>query len=179
MEYCDRGDLEQFLERFRDSNTRVPEHKIWRLFLQLATALHHIHKKKIVHADLKPSNILLTSKRDDVKLADFGISDVLSKNYNLIHAQKGSLRYMSPEILGGEGAFNEKTDVWALGCILHEMLTLKPTFHATSEEALVNKIKDGFIPKIVLRDVSPDLTHLYYTCLNRSVEARPTMEEIL
>lgn len=97
--------------------------------------MHYIHRKKVVHADLKPSNILLTRKDYEVKLADFGISEALSKNYGLIHEAKGSLRYMSPEVLSGE-PFNEKTDVWALGCILHELITLKAAFHESTEEAL-------------------------------------------
>ena len=61
------------------------------------------------------------------------------------------MRYMSPEALGGE-PFNEKTDVWALGCILHEMITLKPSFHAGSEEGLIDKIRKGNIPRIMQKD---------------------------
>ena len=85
MEYCDRGDLEQHIKLTLKASTVIPESKIWKLLLQTAAALYYIHRKKIVHVDMKPSNILLHGKNLDVKLADFGISEALDKNYGIIH----------------------------------------------------------------------------------------------
>ena len=58
----------------------IPEFRLWKFFIQMRVALNYIHKKNIIHGDLKPQNILLSGKDYDVKLADFGISQALSEN---------------------------------------------------------------------------------------------------
>ncbi len=80
----------------------------------------------IVHGDLKPSNVLIGTNYD-LKLTDFGISRILTKNYGYVFDQSGTLPYCSPEVIKGE-AYNQKTDVWALGCILYEMCTNRRAF---------------------------------------------------
>lgn len=89
MEYCQKGDLEGYLSRMNMSSVvrvttaescgadmamQLSEMRIWKLFIQLCVSLEYIHKKGVVHADLKPSNILLQGRDYDVKLTDFGVS---------------------------------------------------------------------------------------------------------
>ena len=90
MEYCDRGDLEQYLTRVKTMNAtmlkgpgtsvtaatmfELGESKVWRFFLQICLALETIHDKGIVHADLKPSNLLMSGRDYIIKLTDFGVS---------------------------------------------------------------------------------------------------------
>lgn len=88
----------------------------------------------------------------DVKLADFGISEALNKNYGLTHEQKGSLRYCSPELLSGD-PYNLKTDIWALGCILHEIITLKPAYSNKDEATLRHAIVEGAMPNFLAKDI--------------------------
>ena len=99
MEYCDRGDLEQYLKRAKDMKmsqpaikapvnnskegannlynsgiTELGESKVWNFFIQICLALEFIHEQGIVHADLKPPNLLLSGRDYNLKLTDFGIS---------------------------------------------------------------------------------------------------------
>ena len=83
MEYCDQGDLEQYLKRAKKMRMQLNpnggiyelgESKVWRIFIQICLALEFIHEKGIVHADLKPPNLLLKGRDYILKLADFGIS---------------------------------------------------------------------------------------------------------
>ena len=121
------------------------EHKIWRFFLQICLALEAVHEKGIVHADLKPSNLLMAGRDYDLKLTDFGISQKLTPGYNFSHDFNGTIPYCSPEILNGE-RYNQKTDVWALGCILYEMVVGKRAFDAVNEDGLKQKITAYQIP---------------------------------
>ena len=123
------------------------EIRIWKFFIQICLALEVIHDKGIVHADLKPSNVLMTGRDYDLKLTDFGISQNLSANYNLAHEFIGTLPYCSPEILKGE-PYNQSTDIWALGCILYELVTRKKAFNSNSEEQLKNVILSFNIPQL-------------------------------
>jgi serine/threonine protein kinase len=76
VEYCDKGDLSDYLRRTSAPPLvlEIPELKIWKFIIQTLLALDHIHDQQIVHSDLKPSNIFLSGKDMNVKLADFGTS---------------------------------------------------------------------------------------------------------
>ena len=83
MEYCEHGNFEQYIKRMRNVLSVVEnqnglqqlgEARIWKYFLQICLALEVIHEKGIVHADLKPSNLLVTGRDHVLKLSDFGVS---------------------------------------------------------------------------------------------------------
>ena len=76
----------------------------------------------IIHRDLKPDNIFLTGDLK-VKIGDFGIAKELSNANEYAKTQVGTTLYMAPEIIKGE-KYNNKVDIWSLGCIIHELCTL-------------------------------------------------------
>ncbi|CAG2068093.1 unnamed protein product, partial [Timema podura] len=99
------------------------------LFCQLLLAIQHIHSKKILHRDIKTANILLTRNKDFVKLGDFGISKILASK-SKAETVVGTPCYLSPELCEGR-PYNEKSDIWALGCVLYEMMALHRAFRAS------------------------------------------------
>ncbi len=98
------------------------------LFVQLLLSLQHVHSKQILHRDLKTQNILLNKDRDVVKIGDFGISKVLSSESKAFTVV-GTPCYISPELCEGK-PYNQKSDIWAVGCVLYELLSLKRAFEA-------------------------------------------------
>jgi serine/threonine protein kinase len=135
FEYCAGGDLLQVIEL----DKKLPEDTIKKFGRDLAQGLYYLHANGIVFCDLKPSNIFLSGKDMNVKLADFGTSQQLTKNYHFVHECMGTLFYISPEVCKGE-PFNTKTDIWALGCILYEMCTNRKPFDGLSDDNLKTKI---------------------------------------
>jgi serine/threonine protein kinase len=104
----------------------LPEKDIKKLLLQLCSALEHMHAVGMLHRDLKPANILL-SARGDAKICDLGLACVvLTGASSGLSKGTGTLAYMSPEKGTGK-KYNEKDDIWALGCILFELVTLMTT----------------------------------------------------
>lgn len=89
-----------------------------------------MHDKKILHRDLKSQNIFLT-KNNEVKIGDFGISKVLENTKEFAKTSLGTPYYLSPEICMGQ-KYDYKSDVWMLGCILYELLTLRKPFEGDS-----------------------------------------------
>ena len=87
-----------------------------------------LHDLKIVHRDIKCANIFLT-KNGGVKLGDLNVSKVANKG--LMHTQTGTPYYASPEVWK-DRPYDNKSDIWSLGCVLYEMITLMPPFRATS-----------------------------------------------
>jgi len=88
----------------------------------MAMAINYIHKKKILHRDIKCQNIFLTSN-GTLKLGDFGISKVLQNTLERAATVVGTPYYMSPEMYENR-PYTHKSDIWALGCILYELCTL-------------------------------------------------------
>ena len=100
--------------------------------------LQYVHKYKILHRDLKTSNIFLSSN-GTVKIGDFGVSKVLEETEANAETVIGTPYYLSPEICKSE-PYGYKSDVWSLGCILYELCTLKHAFNSSNLLGLVNKI---------------------------------------
>lgn len=172
MEFCDRGDLGAYIQRL-GREMGMGELRVWRFLLQILAALQYIHKLGIVHGDLKPQNILLTGRDYEVKLADFGISQALEAA-TCLYEGAGSLSYCAPEVLNGD-AFNQKVDVWALGCILYEMITQKAAFVGSGEEQVKQSILSRNLPKINENQGSSELRTICRLCMERDPEKRPTI----
>jgi len=92
----------------------------------MASALQHMHDKRIMHRDLKPANIFI-SLEGELKLGDLGLGRALSSQTFEAYSRVGTPLYMSPEVLDGSG-YDTKSDVWSLGCIAYELCTMKSPF---------------------------------------------------
>ena len=106
----------------------------------------YCHLQGIVHCDLKLANILIDVDSEDkissLKIADFGFAFLTTDIQEGGDDSKGTLRYAAPEMLYEEEKFDKRIDVWALGIIIHEILTGKAPFHGASDDALADMIRD-------------------------------------
>jgi NIMA (never in mitosis gene a)-related kinase len=176
MEYCDGGDLANYLNIQMKTGRNLTEEKIWKFFIQISLGLLYIHNKKILHRDLKTLNIFLT-KDDKVRIGDLGVAKVLSQT-DFARTFVGTPYYLSPEICE-EKPYNEKSDVWALGCILYEMATFKHPFNASNQGALILKILKGKYEPITNKEFSTDLKKMIDILLEKNYYKRPSMSEIV
>lgn len=174
MDYCEGGDL------FKRINTQkgilFPEEKILDWFVQICLALKHVHDRKILHRDIKSQNIFLT-KDGTVQLGDFGIARVLNSTVELARTCIGTPYYLSPEICENK-PYNNKSDIWALGCVLYEMCTLKHAFEAGNMKNLVLKIIRGSYPPVSVH-YSYDLRNLMSQLFKRNPRDRPSVSSLL
>ncbi|XP_037329303.1 serine/threonine-protein kinase Nek8 [Pungitius pungitius] len=174
MEYAPGGTLADYIQK--RCNSLLDEDTILHFFVQILLALYHVHNKLILHRDLKTQNILLDKHQMIVKIGDFGISKILvskSKAYTVV----GTPCYISPELCEGK-PYNQKSDIWALGCVLYELASLKRAFEAANLPALVLKIMSGTFAPISDR-YSPELRHLILNMLNLDPSKRPQLNEIM
>ncbi|XP_012582104.1 PREDICTED: serine/threonine-protein kinase Nek8 isoform X2 [Condylura cristata] len=174
MEYAPGGTLAEFIQK--RCNSLLEEETILHFFVQILLALHHVHTHLILHRDLKTQNILLDKHRMVVKIGDFGISKILSsksKAYTVV----GTPCYISPELCEGK-PYNQKSDIWALGCVLYELASLKRAFEAANLPALVLKIMSGTFAPISDR-YSPELRQLVLSLLSLEPTQRPPLSHIM
>ena len=92
--------------------------------------MDYVHARKILHRDLKPDNIFLTSWFQ-LKIGDFGISKSLSQTFDMASTLCGTPVYMAPEVLQGR-PYDQKADMWGIGCVLYELATGKQAFGGSS-----------------------------------------------
>lgn len=128
----------------------LSEAKVKKYLYQLVCGLNHLHKNGIFHRDIKPENILIKinknirnnpKKSEIVQIADLGT--VCRFNKTAPHSAYISTRwYRAPECLLTSGYYGPKMDIWALGCVFYEILTLNPLFPGDSELDQLNKIHD-------------------------------------
>ena len=151
MEYVDGATLGQVLSLCAARGVLLPRFAVLDLAIQVCRGLHFAHGLRdaagrpleLVHRDLKPSNVLV-DREGTARIADFGIAKVAS---DLGHtastgAIKGTPRYMSPEQIGG-GRVTARSDIFAMGALLHETITGRPLFVADSLPALAHRIMEA------------------------------------
>jgi len=169
MEFCEGGDLSSIIKQCKQEKINLKEDVIWILFTQLLLALHECHHGRtgrgdsgqhfaILHRDLKPDNVFLDGEKN-IKLGDFGLSRTLGAESEFARTFVGTPYYMSPELIN-ELAYDIKSDIWALGCLIYELCALKPPFEANTQATLALKIKTG---------KSPPLPKVYSPALNDAI----------
>ncbi|XP_039254767.2 serine/threonine-protein kinase Nek8-like isoform X1 [Styela clava] len=174
MEYAQGGTLYQYLKK---QTSLLGEEEVLHLFVQILTALQHIHAKNILHRDLKTENILLDRKSRVCKVSDFGISKVLTTKTKAMTVV-GTPCYISPELCEGK-AYNQKSDMWALGCMLYELIALRRAFEATNLPALVNKITKAHYNTNFPKLYSNPLMNLLKRLLSLNPDLRPCVVDIM
>ncbi|XP_074814357.1 serine/threonine-protein kinase Nek4 isoform X5 [Natator depressus] len=174
MGFCEGGDLYHKLKEQRGKP--LPENQVVEWFVQIAMALQYLHEKHILHRDLKTQNVFLT-RTNIIKVGDLGIARVLENQYDMANTLIGTPYYMSPELFSNK-PYNYKSDVWALGCCVYEMATLKHAFNAKDMNSLVYRIIEGKLPPMP-KDYSPQLAELIRTMLSKKPEERPNVKSIL
>lgn len=171
MEMADNGDLLQSIEELKKKKTKFTEKQIWHYLIQILRGLKALHDMKIVHRDIKCANVFLT-KEGVVKLGDLNVSKV-SKG-GMLHTQTGTPYYASPEVWKDK-PYDHKSDLWSLGCVLYEMITLLPPFRAQSMAALQKVVIKG-----VYEPISPtfsnELAHVVKSCLQVNPAQRLSCE---
>jgi len=136
MEWVDGQNLNEII--VREGCLRVKE--AIRIITGVARAIGHAHRHNIIHRDIKPSNIMIGSM-GQVKVTDFGLARTVSEVTKLTESGMliGTLDYMSPEQCRGE-TLDFRTDIYAIGAVLYELLTRKKPFHAENQVGLIHKI---------------------------------------
>ncbi|XP_057560927.1 serine/threonine-protein kinase Nek4 isoform X2 [Hippopotamus amphibius kiboko] len=174
MGFCEGGDLYRKLKE--QKGRLLPESQVVEWFVQIAMALQYLHEKHILHRDLKTQNVFLT-RTNIIKVGDLGIARVLENHCDMASTLIGTPYYMSPELFSNK-PYNYKSDVWALGCCVYEMATLKHAFNAKDMNSLVYRIIEGKLPPMP-KDYSPELAELIRTMLSKRPEERPSVRSIL
>jgi serine/threonine protein kinase/tetratricopeptide (TPR) repeat protein len=168
MEYIDGMDLKDKI-----TSGKLPIEGVLKIAIQMAEGLQTAHEKGIIHRDIKSSNIMLTAK-GKVKVMDFGLAKVaggamITKTGTTL----GTVAYMSPEQARGNEV-DQRSDIWAFGVILYEMLTGSHPFKGEYEQAVTYSIvNENPIPVQEIRsDVPTELAKIVSKCLEKDTESR-------
>lgn len=174
MGYAENGDLYGAVKKQRGK--KFAEEQVLDWFVQICLALKHVHDRKVLHRDIKTQNIMLADGGKRILLGDFGIAKVFENTRDLARTQVGTPYYLSPEICADK-AYDNRSDVWSLGCVLYELMTLKHAFDANSMHALVLKIMRGKPPPIS-SVYSSELRKLVGEMLMKNPKQRPTVNQV-
>lgn len=172
-EFVEGEPLRKLLDRAVAERRMLSADDVLAIFKQACAGVLAAHQKNIVHRDLKPENIMVTGEGTPgllVKVLDFGVARILGKDSKQSLGRTemgkiiGSLQYMSPEqVLGDVPSIDRRTDVFAMGAVLFEMLALRPAYDGTTYQEVIGKILDPTPPRLApLRpDVGPALDPVF------------------
>src|SRR5262249_32981368 len=145
------------------------------LGVQAGEALDHAHQQGVIHRDIKPANLLLDSK-EHLWITDFGLARCQNDvNLTASGALLGTVRYMSPEqSLAKRGPIDHRTDIYALGATLYELLTLQPVFDGGDRQELLHQIAvaEPRPPRSICKEVPRELETIVLKALAKVPEER-------
>ncbi|XP_076002022.1 serine/threonine-protein kinase Nek3 [Genypterus blacodes] len=174
MEFCGGGDLLQRIQTQKATQFSVED--ILRWFAQMCAGTTHIHEKKVLHRDLKSKNIFLTDN-GTIKLGDFGSACILNSSKAFARTYVGTPYYVAPEIWDNK-PYNNKSDVWSLGCVLYELCTLHHPFQASSWKSLILKVCRGSYPPLP-QHLPYELHYVVKQMFKTNPKDRPSLHTIL
>ena len=167
MELVKGGSLEQLLKK----KGPVDWEQAVDYAIQIAKALEHAHAAGVIHRDLKPANLLLT--KSGLKLTDFGIArDTQSTALTAAGKTLGTMAYMAPEQISGKHPVGAKTDLYALGCVVFEMLSGRTVFQSETQPEMLFKHLDEDPPSV--REFNINVPLWLDELINELLEKEPT-----
>lgn len=166
MELAPGADLSRYTRKQR----LLPEALVLRIAARIARALAHAHEHGVVHRDLKPANVRIDLATDRLKLVDFGVARLQDAAVTRTGVTLGTPAYMAPEQLTGEPA-DARTDTYALGVMLYEMLSGRLPFPATTLGELLRAVASG--DPAPLRHWRPELPEGLETLVARLLQRAP------
>ncbi|HUQ68201.1 MAG TPA: serine/threonine-protein kinase [Planctomycetaceae bacterium] len=171
MELVEGGTLGDVLKKHgRLSWDHVVEYGI-----QICDALQYAHERGVIHRDLKPANFLLT-KSKKIKLSDFGLATIIAgQRLTVAGRTAGTFLYMAPEQIRGQPPLSNRTDLYALGCVLHELLLGRPPYVGDAPAEVLHKHLKEPIPSVAekMLDCPVALDKLITQLLQKNQEQRP------
>ena len=182
MEYIGGRDLLSLHHHFRKTRRQMPVELVAYIGARVAEGLSYAHRKRdpdgeplgIVHRDVSPQNVLV-SWGGEVKLIDFGIAKARVRSYQATQAGvlKGKFGYMSPEQIGGK-ELDHRSDIFALGTVLHELLTRKRLFHGENDFLTLELVRAAEVPLPSERnpEVPPELDAILMRALTKEPDDR-------
>ena len=170
MEFCPGGDLHTLIKH----NGPQSELQAQRYMSQLANGIRYLRLHNLVHRDLKPQNLLLTTLQPDavLKIADFGFARYVQQQ-DMAETLCGSPLYMAPEILRSH-KYDAKADLWSVGTILHELITGKPPYSGSNQVQLLRHVDE--VEVSAPPHVSSICAHLLLNLLKRAPTERLSFE---
>ena len=178
MEYVPGRDLRDLLRRMKERDERTPVEVVLRIGIEVASGLAYAHRAtdnvgkplKIVHRDVSPHNILI-SRYGEVKLIDFGVAKAANKSmHTATGILKGKFPYMAPEQANARKV-DPRTDVFALGIVLWELLTVRHLFRGKSDAATLKNVRACKV--VAPSDVVPQIPRSVDRLLKRALEKEP------
>ncbi|KAJ7522008.1 hypothetical protein O6H91_19G078500 [Diphasiastrum complanatum] len=175
LEYCAGGDLATYIQQRGKVSEEVAKH----FMRQLGSGLQALRANNLIHRDLKPQNLLLSTNNESavLKIADFGFARSLQPQ-GMAETLCGSPLYMAPEILQSQ-KYDAKADLWSVGTILFQLLTGRYPFFGNSPAQLLQNITKGEVqfPKSISADLHPDCIDLCRKLLRQNPVERLSFEE--
>ncbi|EAN78010.1 protein kinase, putative [Trypanosoma brucei brucei TREU927] len=178
LDYANAGDLRQEIKSRAKASRTFREHEAGLLFIQVLLALHHVHSRHMIHRDIKSANILLCSN-GLIKLGDFGftkmysatVSDDVGKTFC------GTPYYVAPEIWRRK-PYSKKADLFSLGVLLYELLTLRRPFDGESMRDVMNRTLSGQYDPLP-PETSPEMAEIVSLLLSSDPKQRPCSGKLL
>eukprot|EP00826_Nyctotherus_ovalis_P042008 TRINITY_DN4282_c0_g2_i1.p1 TRINITY_DN4282_c0_g2~~TRINITY_DN4282_c0_g2_i1.p1 ORF type:complete len:882 (-),score=310.20 TRINITY_DN4282_c0_g2_i1:41-2686(-) len=193
LEYCNGGDLDNYVRRMRRKKQELSVAELKLIAWNIACGLHEMHKRNMMHRDIKPKNILvvndpITGALTNIKLCDYGLSKKVL-DYQELHGSTilGTFDYFAPELylmmerrLGGEAAdtkYDSKIDVWSYGVLLYFTLYGKTPMEPPGSKLAVMKRKKILYPEV--KSIPVSYINLIKRALTFEADKRPSFAELL